>query len=453
MASWSAKRRFTYGGGLILLLALILGGGFWKIIYKAPTCTDGFQNGEEKGVDCGGACKNICSSDTVSPIVLWSKIFNISGDVYSAVAYVENPNLTSKNSRATYKFGIYDSNNKLITTVEGETSIPKGKKFAVFETGIVLKNQKPKSADFQFLSYGPWEKDESRGIDVTLNYSTLLFASTTPRITGTIANNSTATIGEVELVVLVLDNNENVVAASRSFVDNLLKKSTQDFVFTWPKPFNLGVEACLNPVDVDLVLDKSGSMKSESSDPPEPFTTVLATARNFIKNLSTDDQIAITSFGTNSNQESLLSLNKESAIQTINSLFLSTTTLEQTNITGGLTNAMQELSSSRSRQFSKKVLILLTDGVPTEPQKIGESTYPATSALLKSDEIKSSGIILYTIGLGKNVNEDFLKNLSTDPTHYFFAPSKDNLSDIYSKIGSSICPKKPNVITVIYREI
>ncbi len=45
MTSWSAKRRFMYGGSVFLVLALIFGVVFWKIIYKVPTCSDGVKNG------------------------------------------------------------------------------------------------------------------------------------------------------------------------------------------------------------------------------------------------------------------------------------------------------------------------------------------------------------------------------------------------------------------------
>src|SRR3989344_3779712 len=118
MASWATKRRFMYGGGVILVLTLVVGIVFWSIVYSAPTCSDGVRNGEEKGVDCGGACQRICTSDALNPIVLWSKVFNISGDVYSLVAYVENPNINSKNRRAKYQFKVYDTDNKLITVID-----------------------------------------------------------------------------------------------------------------------------------------------------------------------------------------------------------------------------------------------------------------------------------------------------------------------------------------------
>ena len=451
MAVWSTKRRFLYGGSFFVIMALLFGGIFLKAFYRTPTCTDGRQNGDEKGIDCGGACKKICANDTLAPVVLWSKVFNISGDVYSAVAYIENPNISSENSDAKYEFRIFDDKNRLISIKEGHTTVPKGKKFAVFETGLVIKNNKPKSADFKFLSFANWEKNITKEPELALTYSSLISATTSPSITGTIRNESNTSLPSVELAVFVLDSNENVVAASRSFVDKLLKQTTQDFVFTWPKPFNLGVEACLAPLDIAVLLDKSGSMRSEGNDPPEPYTTVINTAQSFINNLTDDDQISVVSFGNISKKESDLSLNKQLAITATNNIFFSTTTLEQTNITGGLTDALNELKSSRGRIGSKKAIVLLTDGIPTEPTKEGVADYPIISAEVVANEIKTNGIALYTIGLGKNVSEGFLKSISTEESHYFNAPSKETLSNIYKKIGQDLCPRKPNVITVIYR--
>jgi hypothetical protein len=451
MASWAAKRRFAYGGIVIVILALLAGSVFYKLVYKAPTCFDGVKNGDELGVDCGGACQKICSADTLPPVVLWSKIFNISGDVYTATAYVENPNINSKNPKADYEFKIYDANNKLLTVVKGETSIPKNKKFAVFETNITLKNATPKSADFAFTSFANWMKDTSPEPDINLVYSPLLSATSSPRITGTITNNSTQSVDGLELAVLVLDANENVVATGRSFVDNLFAKTAQDFVFTWPKPFNLGVEACNAPVDVALALDKSGSMRSEGSNPPEPFTTVLDTAKEFVNTLVADDEVAVTSFGTNSKQESALSADKSVALSAIGALSLGTTS-ENTNITGGLTDAWNELRSD-GRPDSKKVIILLTDGIPTEPTDAAIPDYPTVSAQKTAKDIIASGVTIYTIGLGKSASSAFLKSISTDDAHYFEAPSKDALSGIYKAISSNLCTKKPNVITVIYRPI
>jgi hypothetical protein len=452
MYAWAVKRRIIYGGIVLLFFAIIFGLVFWKYLYKAPTCTDSIKNGDEKGIDCGGSCKNLCTSDTLSPAIHWAKIFNISGDYYTAVAYVQNPNLTSVNPKATYKFRIYDDNRNLLSEKSGFTSIPKNKMFAVFETNLVFTGRKPKYVDFEFVQFSPWQKDTEKDPDLDITYGSLESTSTSPRITGTVTNSSTKSISQLELDVFVMDSKENVVAASRSFVDNLAKGTSQDFVFTWPRPFNLGVEACLTPLDVVVSLDRSGSMRSESKDPPEPFNTVLSTAQNFIKNLMLDDQAGVVSFGNISRVENELSTNKDSSVRAVSSMSLGTTS-EQTNIAAGLTDAYNILTSDYARNNAKKVIILLTDGVPTEPKQDGVKDYPIISAEQIADEIKSKSIEIYTIGLGKDLNEGFMKTISTDDGHYFNAPKKEVLSEIYKTIGTGLCQKKPNVITVISRPL
>ncbi len=450
MYAWSVKRRLIYGGIAFFILLFIFSIIFFQVLYKAPTCSDGLKNGDEKGVDCGGSCRSLCTADTLAPFVVWSKIFNITGEVYTVVAYVQNPNVNSYNPNAKYKFRIFDSDGNLITEKVGETIIPKNKKFAIFETNIVIQGRKPKSSDFQFTNFAVWQRDTEKEPDLDIDHSTLLSTSTSPRITGRVTNKSTKSISFLELDVLVLDSKENVVAASRSFVDNLARGTSQDFIFTWPKPFDLGVESCINPLDVVLSLDKSGSMRSESVNPPEPFNTVLSTAESFVKNFTQSDQVGIVSFGNASKIESGLFADKDIGVTSISKISLGTSS-EQTNITAGLQDSQMELTSERSRANSKKVIILLTDGIPTEPKQDGIPDYPLISAQKIANDIKAKNIEVFTIGLGKNVNEGFLKSISTDDSHYFNAPSKETLSGIYNTIGSGLCPKKPNVITVQYR--
>jgi uncharacterized protein with von Willebrand factor type A (vWA) domain len=191
-------------------------------------------------------------------------------------------------------------------------------------------------------------------------------------------------------------------------------------------------------------------MMSEGKNPPEPFTTVKQTAKEFIKNLYDDSSVGFISFGTNAFEERMVSSNKQDVISAIDSFALATgTQQQQTNIGEGIQLASQQLRSG-ARSQDNKVIVLLTDGIPTEPRS-SQIDYPRIYAESMAREASASGITIYTIGLGKSVNEGFLKTIAGSPDRYFFAPTKETLSSIYTRIGSSLCEKKPNAITIIYR--
>lgn len=434
----------------MVFLAVCAAAFYYLFLYKAPSCFDGKQNGDEIGVDCGGSCPNLCVIETLPPVVLWSKIFNVSGNLYNAMAYVENPNINSYNAKADYEFKIYDPDNKLISTRTGSVSIPKNKKIGIFEPGFVLNDSRPKRVDFKFTGLKQWTKDISEDPSITVKYSPLKNATSSPRIDGTITNNSVRDINSVELTVFIIDGNENAVAASRTFVDSLSAGSSQNIVFTWPKPFDLGVEPCVNNIDVALALDMSGSMRSDSQNPPEPWTTVKTTAEDFVRNLVSGDQVAIVTFGTEATTSGFLTQDKDQAAQVVERLSLATTS-ENTNLGGGLSVAKNELLSHRSVSGNNKALIVLTDGIPNEPKMKGFVDYPKDFALSESRDIISSGIKIYAVGLGSKVDSAFLENLSGGQSFYYSAPTKETLSDVYKKISSAMCVRKPNVVIVDYR--
>jgi Mg-chelatase subunit ChlD len=449
ISAWSAKRRILYGGGFVLVCAIIVSLLFFHFFYRAPSCSDGVQNGDETGVDCGGSCATLCSNQTIAPIVYWAKAFNVLGDVYNIAAYVENSNIDSKNPQASYDFKVYDANNILIAERTGTTFIPKNQKFIIFEPDLTIQNKIPKRVDFEFTDFAPWQKDVTTDPSISVTYSPLQSTTTSPRITGTVTNNSDQNLDNgLELSVLVLDSNQNAVAVSRTFTDPMPQKTSQDFVFTWPKPFSLGVQSCQSPVDVALSLDRSGSMKSEQANPPEPFSTVKQTAEDFINTLQTGDNVAVVSFGSAATVESLLSGDLSKAVSSIDALSLGTTS-EQTDIGDGLLSAETQLDSATDN--NKKIIILLTDGVPNEPTVTGNSSYPSVYAQSAAESLEASGTALYTIGLGKSVDTNFLQSLVPNDSYYFFAPTKSDLSAIYNTISSSLCVKKPSVVIVLYR--
>jgi Mg-chelatase subunit ChlD len=451
MVSWSFKRQLSY---LFIPLVLVLGLFafiFFKYIQATPTCFDGVKNGDESGRDCGGSCQLLCTSDTLSPIVYWSESFLVSDSVWNASAYVENPNISSEVRRATYAFHLYDDKNKLITTVEGETLIPKNKKFLVFYPSINTGGKNVKRTEFEFTGPLTWLSTSVSEPELKVTHGAIEREVTSPLISGVVENVGAFTSGPVELSVIVYDGRGNAIGASRTYTDSIPVREKSVFGFTWPRPFKQTQAVCEVSSDVMLVLDRSGSMASISRAPVEPLTSVKNTAISFATSLLQGDQVGVVSFANEASNpvDHVLSPNVGSVTSAIERIVIATTTAQNTNIGDGFIAATRELLSGRAKTDSKKVIILLTDGDPTDPKMAGQSNYPTLFAEQSATEAKDKNISVFTIGLGSLVNGDLLSRLASTPGQYFAAPTSADLASIYKKISKSICTLRPNVIEII----
>jgi Mg-chelatase subunit ChlD len=451
MVSWSFKRQLSY---LFIPLVLVLGLFafiFFKYIHAEPTCFDGVKNGDESGRDCGGSCQLLCTSDTLAPVVYWSESFLVSDSVWNASAYVENPNISSEVKSATYAFHLYDDSNKLITTVEGETFIPQNKKFLVFYPSIDTRGKKVKRTEFEFTGPLVWLSVPTKEPELKVIHGSIERETTSPLISGSIENTGAFTSSPVELSVIVYDGRGNAIGTSRTYTDPIPVRSKQTFGFTWPRPFKQTQAVCEVSSDVMLVLDRSGSMASISRNPTEPLTSVKNTATSFVSSLLQGDQVGVVSFANEASNpvDHVLSPVVASVNSAIERISIATTTAQNTNIGDGLIAATKELQSSRAKEGSKKVIILLTDGDPTDPKKVGQSNYPTLFAEQSATEAKEKNISVFTIGLGSLVNGDLLSRLASTPSQYFAAPTSADLASIYQKISKSICTLRPNVIEII----
>jgi uncharacterized protein YegL len=454
MPSWSHRRQLLY---LLIPLVLALGAYafiYSKYIYSPATCFDGVKNGTETGVDCGGTCALLCKGDVLTPVVLWAKSFNVSGSVWNSVAYIQNSNLTSSAKSVQYVFRLYDANNAVVVTRTGSIDIPANKTFAVFEGGISTGNVVIKHTDFSFSNDPTWQVDTTKSPNLSISNDPVVNASTSPKISGTITNQTLETVGPVELVALIFDGRQNAIGASKTVIDPLASGASSNFIFTWPHPFPVGIDVCEDPSNVMLVLDRSGSMRSTSVNPPEPLNSVKQTAIDFISQLSYGDSVGVVSFGTTPSNpiDQSLSSNIENATGAVSLINISTSTADQnTNIGDALQKASDELLSPQADPTLKKVIVLLTDGIPTDPQKQGVSNYPTLYAENSASQARAQGISIYTIGLGNQVNQDILSNIAGAPERFFSAPDTNTLASIYSQIESSICVRKPNVIEILPR--
>ena len=235
--SWSSKRQIAYLSVLVLAIVIIIGVPIFFATYSPVSCTDGKQNGDEVGIDCGGSCRKLCDFQRPTPAVLWTRIDRVVSGVYNAVAYVENTNLDVGVSQISYSFRLYDANGILVSERRGITSIPPNKAFAIFEGGIATGERVPVRVNFEFTSPFTWQPATNLALGIRVSNQQLIEKAALPRVEATAENTSLAAISNLELVALVYDTSDNVIAFSRTKIDFLDKGTSAPVVFTWPEKF------------------------------------------------------------------------------------------------------------------------------------------------------------------------------------------------------------------------
>ena len=451
---WATKRKLQYFGILAALIIIFIGLPLYFFVYQKPTCFDRSQNGDETGVDCGGSCRLLCSAEVREPIARWDpRIFRIKEGLYSVIAYLDNQNVSAEVLSAPYTFKLYDSAGILITERKGETFIPRGQTFAIFEGNFTTGERTPTKAIFSFDSDLVWVKNLEPFAQIDIENKPLIGEDTSPKIEAIVTNNSSKQISNIELVAIVSDSAGNAIGASRTLVENIAPGERKPIVFTWPMPFVKKQFECSNLVDVAIALDRSGSMRSLGSNPPQPLTDVKSAAVSFVDLLNKEDQAALVSFATSASKPADFPLSNNFGVlkDVISKLEIHTDGVQETNISDAINVSQSELQSSKNISSSVKIIVLLTDGVATRPLKSGDIKYPEISAQQQALSAKSQGTRIFTIGLGKDINAEFLKQVASEPQDYYSAPSAKDLSNIYKSIATKICERKAASIEIIPR--
>ena len=448
-SSWSSRRKFFYTLGIVVILASISFAIFWKFWYRAPSCTDRLKNGDETGVDCGGKCSLVCADEALKPVLQGDpRILQVSPGVYSAVAFLENHNISFSAPQVNYKFTFYNKDGKVMYERLGSTVLPKNKVAAIFEGNINIATSTPARVSFELDKNIVWVKDAEPEPEIKIKHTPLLNQDKLPRIESTVENDSLLEVRNLEIVAVILDGKDNVVAASRTFVDRLKKGETTNVFFTWPSPFALGESACEKSSATMLVIDRSGSIIASLPD-------IKKAATDFVLNLKARDMVGVVSFASSATVpvDAAITSDFDGVLAAIDRILVSTSTADRdTNIADGVNKASENLSRISDKEVNK-VMVLLTDGNPTVPKLANVPKQPFIEAESAISAAKEKNINIYTIGLGKELDQDFLKSLASSPESYFAAPSATDLKKIYNNISSAICEEIPARIELFVKKL
>jgi hypothetical protein len=255
--TWAGKRKLQYLSGFFGFIFIILFIFLYPYIFKKPTCTDLKQNGDETGIDCGGACTRMCKESTRDPVVLWSRAFPVVGNTYNFVAYIENQNKNSGIENIAYEFRAYDVNNRLLGRKQGSTYIPPNKQFAIFEPRFDAGEAKLKSITFEFVPPYNWIKKEPTLNSLQVYVDNVLLGDDikSPSLSARIKNESIYDLPLFEIIAILYDLDGNAINASKTFKEGLKSGDSLPVFFTWPEkltgePVIKDVLVSINPFTV-----------------------------------------------------------------------------------------------------------------------------------------------------------------------------------------------------------
>ncbi len=218
--------------GIIAILVGFVTLGWYAFFYTPPSCTDGIQNQDERGVDCEGMCANLCSTPRVD--ALWTRALKVTDGVYHGVSLIKNPLPLSTGAGLTYTLSLYDEGNILVAERRGTFDLDPGETRVIFEPNIVTGSRVPVRA-FMKIDGGQWERAEVAKTPIRVIPGTVDQAALT--LGATLENTTAVAVNNIIADALLYDQDGIVVAASETRVPVIPGRARQDVTFTWATSF------------------------------------------------------------------------------------------------------------------------------------------------------------------------------------------------------------------------
>lgn len=169
-------------------------------------------------------------------------------------------------------------------------------------------------------------------------------------------------------------------------------------------------------MDIAFVLDNSGSM---AWNDPELLRVELS--KEFVGKMQENDRGTVVSFCQYATLMNNLTNDKDNIRNTLDRQ--PSMPRNGTNVYSGMRSALDELK--RKDKGSKKFMFILSDGVDTV-----NNTY---DSILK--ELKTNKVSVYTLGLGKEMDEELLTRIAAETGgKYFHASTSGEMVDEFDKI-------------------
>ena len=232
-------------------------GGVYFVFFKAPaTCSDGKQNQNEQGVDCGGHCAAVCQEVIVGQDFEQREVAFVPGGDgrYDVLAKIYNGNEIIGATSFRYTFELHSATGDVLATRSGVNSMLPRETKSIIEVNLETDDV-PVAASF-VVSDVVWTRQESYGRPAIgiyqQRYSLLSNGTVYGEASGLTVNESSDDFRFVIVRVILRDRAGTPLAFNQTRQNNIRAGESRSFQLIWPLPFPGEVEKMDMEADVSL---------------------------------------------------------------------------------------------------------------------------------------------------------------------------------------------------------
>jgi Flp pilus assembly protein TadG len=184
-----------------------------------------------------------------------------------------------------------------------------------------------------------------------------------------------------------------------------------------------------------------------SNTPAQPMQAVKDAVSHLVTvvtDLETNDQMSLEVYGETARHEVNLTHDYAQVSDRLNAMQAGHYDL-WTNMGGGITRGIEELTSERARPTARKLMFLLTDGQAnvTEDGHVGDYEGGKQYALQKAQEAADQGIMIFAVSVGYDADTDVMGQIADigGGAHFHASGSieeyADQLEQIFAQLGGT----------------
>jgi len=231
--TWSGQRKTYIIIGLIVLVSVPVFTWLFLLVYQAPTCSDGLQNGNETGADCGGICDRVCVQDTYPLEVVWERTFPSDSGVLTGIALIENRNTLAEAHNVEYTFSLFSNGVELDSKTQS-VLLPAGKRTPVITKGLEHGAREVDYVSFTLGDDVEWFKASQEERLLRVSNERIENDGGAIKIFADVTNSSFQDIyRDIDFAVIAYNQKGSVLGYSTTYLETISPQTKEEIFLSW----------------------------------------------------------------------------------------------------------------------------------------------------------------------------------------------------------------------------